>query len=103
MERLRRQLGLDQPLHVQLWLYLKSVLTLDLGFSHRQQQPVARLVAERLAAAPLLVRAGFLSLRGREFVQAAEVLNHPRHPCPRALPDSIPGRAWTPPALKEPA
>src|SRR5690349_14604550 len=44
LEQLRRQFGLDRPLYVQLWIYLKSVLTLDLGFSHRQQMSVASLI-----------------------------------------------------------
>jgi peptide/nickel transport system permease protein len=59
MEQLRRQFGLDQPLHVQLWIYLKSVLVLDLGFSHRQQMPVATLILERLPATLLLTGAAF--------------------------------------------
>jgi peptide/nickel transport system permease protein len=59
LEQLRRQFGLDQPLHVQLWLYLKSVVTLDLGFSHRQQAPVAILIWERLPATLLLTGAAF--------------------------------------------
>ena len=45
MQQLREQFGLDRPFHVQLWIYLKGVLTLDLGFSHRQQQPVWGLIA----------------------------------------------------------
>ena len=59
LEQLRRQFGLDQPLHVQLWLYLKSVVMLDLGFSHRQQAPVAILIWERLPATLLLTGAAF--------------------------------------------
>ena len=59
LEQLRRQFGLDQPFHVQLWLYVKSVLMLDLGFSHRQQMPVAVLIAERLPATLLLTGAAF--------------------------------------------
>jgi len=59
LEQLRQQFGLDQPLHVQLWLYLKGILTLDLGFSHRQQQPVSVLILERLPATLLLTGAAF--------------------------------------------
>ena len=59
LEQLRRQFGLDQPFHIQLWVYVKSVLTLDLGFSHRQQMPVATLIAERLPATLLLTGAAF--------------------------------------------
>ena len=59
LEQLRRQFGLDQPLHVQLWIYVRSVLSLDLGFSHRQQMGVATLIAERLPATLLLTGAAF--------------------------------------------
>jgi peptide/nickel transport system permease protein len=59
LEQLRQQFGLDQPLYVQLWLYLKGILTLDLGFSHRQQQPVAKLIMERLPATLLLTGTAF--------------------------------------------
>lgn len=59
LAQLRQQFGLDQPLYVQLWIYLKGVLTLDLGFSHRQQQPVWTLIAERLPATLLLTGAAF--------------------------------------------
>ncbi len=59
LAQLREQFGLDKPLHVQLWIYLKGVLTLDLGFSHRQQQPVWGLIAERLPATLLLTGAAF--------------------------------------------
>src|SRR5687767_8342084 len=59
LQQLRTQFGLDEPLYVQLWIYMKGVLTLDLGFSHRQQQPVWTLVAERLPATLLLTGAAF--------------------------------------------
>jgi peptide/nickel transport system permease protein len=59
LQQLRVQFGLDQPLHVQLWLYVKGIITLDLGFSHRQQQPVSLLVLERLPATLLLTGAAF--------------------------------------------
>ncbi|MBR0672425.1 ABC transporter permease [Neoroseomonas soli] len=59
LAQLREQFGLDKPLHVQLWIYLKGVLTLDLGFSHRQQQPVWTLISERLPATLLLTGAAF--------------------------------------------
>jgi peptide/nickel transport system permease protein len=60
LEQLRAQFGLDQPLYVQLWLYLKGILTLDLGFSHRQQASVASLVLDRLPATLLLTGAAFI-------------------------------------------
>ncbi|MBU8538151.1 ABC transporter permease [Falsiroseomonas tokyonensis] len=58
--QLREQFGLDRPLLVQLWIYVKGVLTLDLGFSHRQQVGVATLILERLPATLLLTGAAFL-------------------------------------------
>lgn len=60
LAQLRAQFGLDQPLHVQLWIYLKGVLTLDLGFSHRQQQPVWALISARLPATLILTGAAFV-------------------------------------------
>ena len=60
MEQLRHQFGLDRPLHEQLWLYLRGVLSGDLGVSHRQQRTVASLIGERLPATLLLTGAAFL-------------------------------------------
>ena len=57
--QLRAQFGLNEPLLVQLWIYVKGVLTLDLGFSHRQQQPVTVLILERLPATLLLTGTAF--------------------------------------------
>ena len=59
VEQLRRQFGLDRPLHEQLWIYLRGVLTLDLGMSHRQQRAVLGLIAERLPATLLLTGTAF--------------------------------------------
>jgi peptide/nickel transport system permease protein len=60
MEQLRAQFGLDRPMHEQLLIYLRDMATLDLGFSHRQQQPVATLIAERLPATLLLTLTAFV-------------------------------------------
>ena len=35
MEELRKKFGLDQPLPVQLMVYLKNVVMLDLGYSSK--------------------------------------------------------------------
>src|SRR5262245_17132503 len=58
--QLREKFGLDQPVPVQLYLYLKGVVSFDLGFSFRQQMPVAKLIAERLPATLLLTGTAFL-------------------------------------------
>jgi peptide/nickel transport system permease protein len=59
MAQLRTQFGLDQPLPVQLWIYVKRVLMLDLGMSHRLQQPVMHAILERFPATILLTGTAF--------------------------------------------
>ena len=48
VERIRHQLGLDQPLVVQFALFLGGLLRLDLGLSARTSQPVIQEVLARL-------------------------------------------------------
>ncbi|HEV8500084.1 MAG TPA: ABC transporter permease [Casimicrobiaceae bacterium] len=55
MARLRQTFGLDQPLYVQLGVYLKQVATLDLGYSFRHNMPVSRLILSRLGPTLLLM------------------------------------------------
>lgn len=55
MAQLRATFGLDQPLHVQLALYLQRALSFDLGFSFRHNLPVAQLIAARLGPTLLLM------------------------------------------------
>src|SRR5258708_23114509 len=52
--QLREKFGLDKPLPEQLFLYVKGILSFDLGFSFRQQPPVAKLIMDRLPATVLL-------------------------------------------------
>lgn len=63
IEELRARYGLDRPVVVQLWLYMKNVAMLDLGFSYRHSMPVMELLLERLWPTLLLMGATlFLSL-----------------------------------------
>ncbi len=55
MAQLRQKFGLDQPLHVQLAVYLERVLTLDLGYSFRHGMSVPALIATRLGPTLLLM------------------------------------------------
>lgn len=48
VETLKKQLGLDQPLHIQYIVWLKGVVTGDLGHSIRFSKPVDELIIERL-------------------------------------------------------
>jgi peptide/nickel transport system permease protein len=52
---LRGRFGLDQPVPVQLALYVKNILALDLGYSFRNQSPVLPLIVARLSATLLLM------------------------------------------------
>ncbi|MFK7880888.1 ABC transporter permease [Roseobacter sp.] len=55
MAELREKFGLDKPLIVQLGVYLKNVLTLDLGYSFRHDMPVSQLVMDRFMPTLLLM------------------------------------------------
>jgi peptide/nickel transport system permease protein len=57
---LRQRFGLDQPLIVQLGLYLKNILFLDLGYSFRNAMPVLELILMRLWPTLLLMGATLL-------------------------------------------
>lgn len=54
LAELRSAFGLDVPLYMQLLLYLKKLLMLDLGYSYRYGEPVAQLIGERIGATALL-------------------------------------------------
>ncbi|MEM1065258.1 MAG: ABC transporter permease, partial [Pseudomonadota bacterium] len=50
IERLRSQLGLDQPFPVQYWRFLEGAVQGNFGVSYRQGRPVAEIIAERAPA-----------------------------------------------------
>ena len=57
---IRRELGLDEPLHRQLLIFVGQVLTFDFGTSWTTSEPVAQIFATRLPASltvvgPLLI------------------------------------------------
>lgn len=60
MAELREKFGLDQPLIVQLGVYLKNVVTLDLGYSFRHEMPVSELVLDRFVPTLLLMTSTIL-------------------------------------------
>jgi peptide/nickel transport system permease protein len=55
MAQLRQRFGLDRPVAMQLLLYTKNVLSLDLGFSFRHNLPVLTLILDRLGPTLLLM------------------------------------------------
>ena len=55
MAELRAKFGLDQPLPVQLLVYLKNIISLDLGYSFRHDMPVSILIVDRFWPTLLLM------------------------------------------------
>ena len=63
IEEARRQLGLERPLYIQYFLFLKRIFTLELGYSVQTQQPVVnRIIPALLNSAKLAFPAMILSL-----------------------------------------
>jgi len=48
VERMRKELGLDDPLYVRFATYVSKLAVLDLGLSFRSREPVSQLLAKRL-------------------------------------------------------
>jgi peptide/nickel transport system permease protein len=55
LAHLRQLFGLDQPLHVQLLVYVRNMLSLDLGYSFRHNESVLNLILGRLGPTLLLM------------------------------------------------
>ncbi|MCR8846025.1 ABC transporter permease [Paenibacillus sp. SC116] len=63
VERIRQNMGLDQPIYVQYWHWLVNMLSGDWGYSLINHRPVLTLIMERLPATiGLMGSALFLSL-----------------------------------------
>jgi ABC-type dipeptide/oligopeptide/nickel transport system permease component len=48
VERMRKELGLDDPVYVRFAKYAANLAVLDLGVSFRSREPVSQLLAKRL-------------------------------------------------------
>lgn len=60
IENIRRQLGVDQPFYVQLWIFIKQVVTANFGASWSTNEAVSHIMATRLGPSltvliPLLI------------------------------------------------
>ena len=55
VESIRKQLGLDKPLHVQYMKYISRLVQGDLGRSYKQKTQVSELILSRLPATLLLM------------------------------------------------
>jgi len=60
VERVRAQMGLDKPIIVQYFIWLKDVFKGDLGVSYRSGEPVLQLILEKIPATIQLTVAGLL-------------------------------------------
>ena len=61
--QIRRQLGLDQPIYVQYWHYIKTTASGDLGVSVADRRSVATEISERFPATCELAIIGAASRR----------------------------------------
>jgi peptide/nickel transport system permease protein len=59
MALLRHKFGLDQPMSTQFFVYLLNMAHLDLGYSFRNDSPVAALILDRLWPTALLMLTAF--------------------------------------------
>jgi peptide/nickel transport system permease protein len=67
VEAIRKQLGLDEPLWTQFWIFLKQIVTFDWGRSWATNESVANLFATRLPATltvmvPILILDALLAI-----------------------------------------
>ena len=67
IENIRRQLGVDQPYYVQLWIFITQIVTGDFGTSWATNEKVSAIFATRLGPsltvlAPMLIIATVLSM-----------------------------------------
>jgi peptide/nickel transport system permease protein len=58
-ERFTRELGLDKPIPVQFWIYMKDIARGDFGESIRFSRPVTQILIERL---PTTIELGLFAL-----------------------------------------
>ena len=58
-ERFRSERGLDKPIYVQFWIYLKDIVQGDFGTSIRFSRPVTQILIERL---PTTIELGLIAL-----------------------------------------
>jgi peptide/nickel transport system permease protein len=55
----RKQYGLDRPLHIQYFVWLKNLVTVDFGESFKDNQPVWSKITERL---PVTIKLNIFSI-----------------------------------------
>jgi peptide/nickel transport system permease protein len=59
VEETKRLYGLDKPIYVRYWIWLKQIATLDFGRSYKDHRPVIDKIAERL---PITITLNIISI-----------------------------------------
>ena len=67
IENIRTQLGINQPYYVQLWIFIKQVLTADFGASWSTNEAVSHIITSRIGPSltvlvPMLLLETFFSV-----------------------------------------
>src|SRR5687767_11858348 len=60
VERMKKELGLDDPVHVRFTSYISKLATGDLGTSFRTREPVTTMIAKRMWPTLQLIFAAML-------------------------------------------
>ncbi len=60
VEQLRQSLGLNKPLYIQYFIFLKQAVTLNFGNSYATGQPVLQMIMSRMGATLLLALGGMI-------------------------------------------
>lgn len=73
IENIRRQLGIDEPYYVQLWIFIKQIVTADFGVSWSTNEKVSAILSSRLGPSltvlvPMLVIGTVLSMAAAMLV-----------------------------------
>ncbi len=73
IENIRRQLGIDQPYYVQLWIFIKQIVSGDFGVSWSTNEKISAIFATRLGPSltvliPMLVIGTVLSMTAAMLV-----------------------------------
>src|SRR5438034_6519484 len=79
IENIRRQLGVDRPYYVQLWIFIQQIATGDFGESWATNERVSVIFATRLGPS-LTVLVPLLAVDTLPAIAAAVLVPHQRGP-----------------------
>ena len=73
IENIRRQLGVDQPYYIQLWIFIRQIVTADFGSSWATNERVSAILATRLGPSltvlvPMLVVSTLIAMAAAMLV-----------------------------------